>query len=66
VRGQRAGIGKSNAAPLYLPNLIAAMVADGLTVSVKFEGDREPYAFRRDELKLESAGGGSGKPPHRF
>jgi hypothetical protein len=37
---------------------MAAMVADGLTVSVKFEGDREPYAFRRDELKLESAGGG--------
>jgi hypothetical protein len=26
---------------------------DGLTVSVKFKGDREPYAFRRDELKLE-------------
>lgn len=27
---------------------------DGLTVSVNFTGDREPYAFRRDELKLES------------
>jgi hypothetical protein len=26
---------------------------DGLTVCVKFKGDREPYAFRRDELKLE-------------
>jgi hypothetical protein len=26
---------------------------DGLTVCVKFKGDRKPYAFRRDELKLE-------------
>src|SRR5258705_3083264 len=25
---------------------------DGLTVCVKFKGDRKPYLFRRDELKL--------------
>lgn len=46
-------IGDDHEGQIGVVNALLDDDGDGLTVSVKFKGETEPYAFRRDELKLE-------------